>query len=144
MFGLLLGEEVPNMFKFGREVGTGLGEKVVGAKVDWKGGLEPNPLDPGREVGLGLCEKVAGANEDWNGLLDGAAVGLCCGREANVLEANVDWKGLLVGLAVGLGRGLLGAKVLGLKEVSKGGVVGRLLGSGLLDGLGRGLVGLGV
>lgn len=49
-----------------------------------------------------------------------------------------------MGLAVGLGRGLLGAKVLGTKEVSKGGVVGRLTGNdGLLDGLGRGLVGLG-
>ena len=47
-----------------------------------------------------------------------------------------------MGLPVGLGRGLLGAKVLGLNEVSKGGVVGRLTGNGRLDGFGRGLIGL--
>ena len=61
-----------------------------------------------------------------------------------MLGAKVDGKGRLEGFAVGLGRGLLGAKVLGAKEVSNAGVVGRRIEAGLLDGLGRILGVLGV
>jgi hypothetical protein len=97
VFGLRLGENEPNIFDAGLEVGIGFGAKVagakldwkgllegaavgrgwgLGAKVDWKGLLEPNKLDAGLEVGIGLGEKVAGAKVDGKGLLLGASVGL--------------------------------------------------------------------
>ena len=144
VFGLRLGEDKPNKFDAGREVGLGIGEKVAGAKVDWKGRLESNILEFGLELAIGLGENVLGLNVDWNGLLEGDAVGLGRGLGENVLVAKVDGKGRREGLAVGLGLGLLGAKVLGAKEVSNAGVVGLLVGPGLLDEFSRGLVGLGV
>ena len=130
--GLRLGANVLlTRFGAGVEVGIGLGEKVFGEKVGGKGLLEGGGLRLGENVLL-----ITFGN--------GVAVGTGLGEK--VVGEKVDGKGLLEGVAVGLGR-RLGAKVLEGKDVSNGGVVGRLVGAGLLDGPTRPcrrLVGLGL